>query len=43
MEYVGVELWDGLLDAWASRPADTSKPLLWDGPVAGIWGLWTGL
>ena len=42
VEYSGVEVWDGLLDAWPLRPDDTRKPLLWDGPLPGIWGLWRG-
>ncbi|KAJ6486871.1 glycosyl hydrolase [Mycena sanguinolenta] len=39
-----VELWDGLVNAWPSRPLDTSKPLVNDGPLPEIWGgLWTGV
>lgn len=40
--FSGVEVWDGLVNAWPLRPDDTRKPLLWDGPTAGIWGLWDG-
>ncbi|KAK7019022.1 glycoside hydrolase family 32 protein [Favolaschia claudopus] len=43
VKYENVELWDGLVNAWPSRPADTSKPLINDGPLPGIWGgLWDG-
>jgi beta-fructofuranosidase len=39
----GVELWDGLLNAWPNRPADTSRPLTWDGPVmTGLGAIWAG-
>ena len=39
----GVELWDGLLNAWPDRPADTSRPLMWDGPVmTGLGAIWAG-
>jgi len=40
--YNKVEFWDGLVNAWPQRPNDTRKPLLWDGPLPTIWGLWTG-
>ncbi|KAJ7770559.1 glycosyl hydrolase [Mycena metata] len=44
VSYSQVELWDGLVDAWPSRPLDTSKPLMNDGPLPEIWGgLWTGV
>ena len=41
----GVELWDGLVNAWPKRPDDTSKELVWDGPLPGtdygnIWAGW---
>lgn len=41
----GVELWDGLVNAWPQRPYDTSKELVWDGPLPGtdygnIWAGW---
>lgn len=42
VQYSGVELWDGLINAWPDRPANTTKSLLWDGPLPNIWGLWTG-
>lgn len=40
--YSKMEVWDGLLNAWPRRPSDTRKPLLWDGPLPNIWGLWGG-
>ncbi|KAJ7151108.1 glycosyl hydrolase [Mycena filopes] len=41
--YSQVELWDGLVNAWPSRPLDSSKPLVNDGPLPNIWGgLWAG-
>ncbi|KAJ7275067.1 glycosyl hydrolase [Mycena rebaudengoi] len=40
VNYTGVELWDGLINAWPERPLDTSKPLVNDGPLPQIWGLW---
>ncbi|KAJ6571789.1 glycosyl hydrolase [Mycena capillaripes] len=44
VSYDQVELWDGLINAWPSRPLDTSKPLVDDGPLPEIWGgLWTGV
>ncbi|KAJ7787149.1 glycosyl hydrolase [Mycena olivaceomarginata] len=44
ISYNQVELWDGLINAWPSRPLDTSKPLVNDGPLPEIWGgLWTGV
>jgi beta-fructofuranosidase len=44
VSYDQVELWDGLVNAWPSRPLDTSKPLVNDGPLPEIWGgLWTGV
>jgi beta-fructofuranosidase len=36
------ELWDGLINAWPKRPADTRRGLVWDGPIAAIYGLWAG-
>jgi len=41
--YSGVEVWDGLVNAWPQRPDDTRKPLLWDGLLSDIWGLWSGV
>ncbi|KAJ7637095.1 glycosyl hydrolase [Roridomyces roridus] len=42
--YSSIELWDGLVNAWPDRPLDTSKELINDGPLPGIWGgLWAGL
>ncbi|ORY65647.1 glycosyl hydrolase [Leucosporidium creatinivorum] len=38
-----VELWDGLVDAWPERSTNTSTGLVWDGPTAAIYGLWTGI
>ena len=39
----GVELWDGLINAWPERPSDTTKGLVWDGPLLSTdWGLWAG-
>ncbi|KAJ7076090.1 glycosyl hydrolase [Mycena belliarum] len=43
VSYDRVELWDGLINAWPQRPLNTSKPLINDGPLPGIWGLWTGV
>ncbi|KAJ7190926.1 glycosyl hydrolase [Mycena pura] len=44
VRYDQVELWDGLLNAWPSRPLNSSKPLVNDGPLPEIWGgLWTGV
>jgi len=40
--YSNIEVWDGLVNAWPRRPVDTRKPLLWDGLLPNIWGLWTG-
>jgi beta-fructofuranosidase len=40
--YTELEVWDGLVNAWPRRPNDTRQPLLWDGALPGIWGLWTG-
>jgi len=42
VRYSGVEVWDGLVNAWPKRPNDTRKKLLWDGPMPGIWAIWTG-
>jgi len=41
--YSRVEVWDGLLNAWPLRPDDSRKPLLWDGLLPDIWGLWAGV
>ncbi|KAK4055900.1 hypothetical protein OIO90_003157 [Microbotryomycetes sp. JL221] len=38
-----IELWDGLVNAWPERPSNTSRGLVWDGPIAAIWGYWTGI
>nr|6S82_A Chain A, Beta-fructofuranosidase [Phaffia rhodozyma]6S82_B Chain B, Beta-fructofuranosidase [Phaffia rhodozyma] len=38
----GLELWDGLVDAWPARPANTSQGLVWDGPTAAMYGLFAG-
>ncbi|KAJ7217489.1 glycosyl hydrolase [Mycena haematopus] len=44
VSYSQVELWDGLVNAWPSRPLDSSKPLVNDGPLPNIWGgLWSGV
>ncbi|KAJ7512025.1 glycosyl hydrolase [Mycena galericulata] len=43
VSYGAVELWDGLINAWPKRPLDTSKPLVNDGPLPNIWGLWQGV
>jgi len=40
VSFSGVELWDGLVNAWPQRPADTRKQLVWDGLTPGIWGVW---
>lgn len=37
------QLWDGLINAWPKRPADTRRGLVWDGPTPSIWGVWTGI
>ncbi|KIM20837.1 glycoside hydrolase family 32 protein [Serendipita vermifera MAFF 305830] len=42
--YSKLELWDGLINAWPQRPADTRKELLYDGPLPnGPWGVWSGV
>ncbi|KAK4047386.1 hypothetical protein OIV83_005433 [Microbotryomycetes sp. JL201] len=38
-----IELWDGLVNAWPDRAANSSRGLVWDGPIASIWGYWTGI
>ncbi|KAJ7660076.1 glycosyl hydrolase [Mycena rosella] len=43
VSYSQVELWDGLINAWPLRPLDSSKPLIDDGPLPNIWGLWQGV
>jgi beta-fructofuranosidase len=37
-KYSDIEVWDGLANAWPSRPADTSIPFVWDGePYTNYW------
>ncbi|KAJ7136062.1 glycosyl hydrolase [Mycena epipterygia] len=43
VSYDQVELWDGLINAWPLRPLNSSKPLVNDGPLPNIWGLWQGV
>jgi beta-fructofuranosidase len=43
VRYSSVEVWDGLVNAWPQRPDNTRKPLLWDGLLPDIWGLWAGI
>ncbi|KAJ7145383.1 glycosyl hydrolase [Mycena crocata] len=44
VSYDHVELWDGLVNAWPDRPLNSSKPLVNDGPLPGLWGgLWSGV
>ena len=31
------------VNAWPDRPADTRKPLLYDGPALALWNLWAGV
>lgn len=40
----GVELWDGLIDAWPQRPENTVKGLVWDGqlPNTDYGDIWAG-
>ncbi|KZP28036.1 glycoside hydrolase family 32 protein [Athelia psychrophila] len=38
----GLELWDGLVNAWPERPTNSFRGLLNDGPIASIYGLWAG-
>jgi len=41
--YSKLELWDGLINAWPQRPADTRKGLVYDGPLTnGPWSAWAG-
>ena len=41
--YSDMELWDGLINAWPQRPADTRKGLVYDGPLTnGPWNVWVG-
>ncbi|KAL7412178.1 glycosyl hydrolase [Mrakia frigida] len=39
----GLELWDGLVNAWPDRAENTSTGLVWDGPTAALYGLWSGI
>lgn len=39
----GMELWDGLVNAWPARAENTSRGLVWDGPTASLFGLWAGI
>ncbi|KAG8822494.1 hypothetical protein FRC19_005836 [Serendipita sp. 401] len=42
--FSNLEVWDGLINAWPRRPADTRKPLLWDGPLPNsAWSSWSGV
>jgi len=41
--YSDMELWDGLINAWPRRLADTRKGLVYDGPLTnGPWNVWVG-
>lgn len=41
VQFVGVEVWDGLINAWPDRPVDTSGPGLYSRNISSsLYGLW---